>query len=109
MATPAKLKYVYYTLEVDKDYWLSLTGGKYPFDAGERGYNEAINKVANLFGLPSQLQPSNYSAYENSLDKGIGGWLSERQYTRGLIRLYTEPTSTDTAKKYHVLAEIKVL
>jgi len=106
MAEPAKLLYARYILNVDRDYWLSLTGGEYPFDANSRGYNEAINKVANLFGLPSQLQPSNYSAYEKSLDAGIGGWLSERQYRPGDVRLYTEPKSNDTDKKYHVLAMI---
>ena len=106
MATTDKLKYVYYTLEVDKDYWLSLTGGKYPFESFEPAFYAAVKKVHNLFPLPAQLSPNNYSAYEKALDDGIKQWLNNRDYKQGDFRLYTEPKSTDPNKKYHVLAMI---
>lgn len=107
MANPNILPYVFYTLEVDQDYWRSLTKGDPEFDAGSRGYSEAINTVANLFGLPSELEPANFSAYESSLDSGIGSWLSQRQFRPGLKRIYTEPKSTDKNKKRYVLAQIR--
>ena len=109
MATPAKLPYVFYTLEVDEAYWRSLTKGNTEFDAGSRGYSEAVNTVANRFGLPSQLEPGNFSAYESSLDSGIGSWLSQRQFRPGLKRIYTEPLSSNKNKKRYVIAEIRNL
>jgi len=109
MAVSAKLPYVFYTLEVDKAYWLSLRGNDPDYDAGSRGYSEAINTVANRFGLPSQLEPGNFSAYESSLDSGIGSWLSQRQFRPGLKRIYTEPLSSNKNKKRYVIAEIRNL
>lgn len=107
MANPNILPYVFYTLEVDQAYWRSLTKGEAYFDADSRGYYEAINTVANRFGLPSQLEPENFSAYESSLNSGIGSWLSQRQFRPGLKRIYTEPKSSNKNKKRYVLAQIR--
>jgi hypothetical protein len=109
MPVSAKLPYVFYTLEVDRAYWLSLRGNDPDYDAGSRGYTQTVNKVASRFPLPSQLEPSNISSYENGLSGGIGSWLSKRQYSPGTIRLYTEPKSSNLKKLRYVIAEIRNL
>ena len=106
MAEPAKLLYASYILNVDKDYWLSLTGGKYPFESYPPEFYAAVAKVHNLFPLPPQLSPNNYSAYEKALDKGIKQWLNNLDYKQGEFRLYTEPKNTEPDKKYYVRAMI---
>ena len=109
MAPPAILPYVFYTLEVDKAFWLSLRGNDPDYDQGSRGFTQTVDQIASKFGLPSQLEPSNFSAYENGLSKGVGSWLSSRQYSPGLQRIYTEPSSANKNKKRYVIAEIRNL
>ena len=109
MAESAILPYVFYTLEVDKEFWLSLRGNDPEYDQGSRYFVQTVDQIASKFGLPSQLEPSNISAYENGLSRGIGSWLSSRQYKPGLQRIYTEPENTNDKKLRYVIAEIRNL
>lgn len=106
MPTIPGIKYVTYTLEVDKAYRDSLPN-PYAFN-NDAGRERTVQILANQFGLPKEILPNNVAGWDTAINRGINDWLDVR-YTPGELGIYGQVQGRPGQYVVNVVAKIRSL